>query len=153
MTKPEYAEKLLDPRWKEKRQEILTRDEFRCLDCGREPRPKEDNDEVVVLQVHHCKYIYGRDPWDYDNDTLRTLCSECHDVRHETEKEAVEALRLLMAKLRRHELYALKEGFQFRNFHTPMHGVPRNREEQDEQKALHEWFFSIEKLSHEWGKR
>lgn len=40
--------------------------------------------EVPVMNVHHKKYILDKEPWDYDNNDLITLCSECHKNLHET---------------------------------------------------------------------
>lgn len=34
------------------------------------------------LNVHHKYYVLGKKPWEYDNDALETLCSECHKNRH-----------------------------------------------------------------------
>jgi hypothetical protein len=64
-----YSELLRDPRWNERRVEILKRDEFTCREC-------EIKD--VTLQVHH--HFYHRDtmPWDYDDEILITLCEPCH---------------------------------------------------------------------------
>lgn len=64
-----YYQKLLDPRWQKKRLEILSRDDFQCLQCG---------DGKTTLHVHHGYYERGLDPWEYDDDTLHTLCEECH---------------------------------------------------------------------------
>jgi len=64
-----YYEKLKDPRWQKKRLEILERDWFECTNCG---------DENSTLHVHHGYYERNLDPWDYDSDTLWTLCAECH---------------------------------------------------------------------------
>jgi 5-methylcytosine-specific restriction endonuclease McrA len=64
-----YAEKLKDPRWQKKRLEILERDEWRCCWC---------EDEKEQLHVHHGCYQYGFDPWDYDDETMWTLCASCH---------------------------------------------------------------------------
>lgn len=64
-----YSEKLKDPRWQRKRLEIMERDEFSCKLCG---------DDQTTLNVHHCFYGKRRDPWDYDNDHLITLCEHCH---------------------------------------------------------------------------
>lgn len=66
-----YAEKLLDPRWQQKRLEVFERDNWSCVVCGR--RDKE-------LQVHHGYYAYGLEPWDYALDTLHTICHECHEL-------------------------------------------------------------------------
>src|SRR4051812_4429925 len=54
-----------DPRWQKKRLEIMQRDEFSCRKCG--------NDQAT-LNVHHTFYSPGRDPWDYPDASLVTLC-------------------------------------------------------------------------------
>jgi hypothetical protein len=63
-----YLQKLRDPRWREKRLEILERAEYSCENCQSEER----------LCVHHNQYEYGLDPWDYDSDYLVCLCRDCH---------------------------------------------------------------------------
>lgn len=65
-----YSEKLLDPRWQKKRLEIFERDEFVCQHCF---------DENNTLHVHHRFYIKNKNPWEYNNDTLITLCKNCHE--------------------------------------------------------------------------
>lgn len=67
----EYASKLLDPRWQKKRLEILERDKFTCFQCGSDQK---------TLHVHHSYYIKGRDPWNYPNWSLSTLCKRCHEI-------------------------------------------------------------------------
>lgn len=69
MAAKSYWEKLQDPRWQKKRLEILERDGWRCTECSDESKP---------LHVHHGYYEKGFDPWEYRNDTLRTLCEDCH---------------------------------------------------------------------------
>lgn len=64
-----YAQKLKDPRWQMKRLQIMKRDKFTCQLCG---------DKETTLNVHHKKYTYGKDPWDYENSMLITLCEHCH---------------------------------------------------------------------------
>lgn len=73
MTPQSYSELLLDPRWKKKRLEIIKRDRFECSSCGR---------IFTQLNVHHKRYIYGVDPWDYNNEDLITLCVNCHREEH-----------------------------------------------------------------------
>lgn len=68
----QYKDKLKDSRWLAKRQAILARDSFRCVICG------SNNG----LNVHHSAYIYGREPWEYDNKYLVTLCHKCHAKLH-----------------------------------------------------------------------
>ncbi len=66
----EYAAKFKDPRWQKKRLRILNRDDWTCQGCF---------DKSVTLNVHHRFYIKGKDPWDYPDHLLVTLCSTCHD--------------------------------------------------------------------------
>jgi 5-methylcytosine-specific restriction endonuclease McrA len=65
-----YQEKLQDPRWKERRMEILVRDKGRCVACG----------SPHWLQVHHKEYISGLEPWEYPDELLETLCRRCHEI-------------------------------------------------------------------------
>jgi 5-methylcytosine-specific restriction endonuclease McrA len=73
-----YKEALFKIEWKNKRQEILQRDNNKCRNCG----TGED------LQVHHRQYHFnselGRfvEPWEYSNPLLVTLCKKCHGLGH-----------------------------------------------------------------------
>lgn len=64
-----YAEKLKDPRWQKRRLEIMERDEWTCQWCATSEKS---------LNVDHKIYIQGRDPWNYNDDDLQTLCEDCH---------------------------------------------------------------------------
>lgn len=64
-----YQQKLRDPRWQRKRLLIFDRDRFTCCKC------KSDEKE---LQVHHLNYRTGKQPWEYDDRELITLCIDCH---------------------------------------------------------------------------
>jgi hypothetical protein len=66
-----YQKKLLDPRWQRLRLKILERDNFACQDCG---------ETTVTLHVDH-SYYERIEPWEYDQDTLMTLCGPCHTRR------------------------------------------------------------------------
>ena len=79
----EYKEKLKDPRWQKKRLEILKRDNWCCQSCF---------DPSSMLIVHHLKYIFGKEPWDYPNETLLTLCESCHLAEHELKEQFIEVL-------------------------------------------------------------
>ena len=70
-TKKNYSELLRDPRWQKKRLQILERDNFTCQGCG---------DTHNTLHVHHKEYVYGRDPWEYENEELITYCKDCHTI-------------------------------------------------------------------------
>lgn len=57
-----------DPRWRNKRSEVLERDNHKCQICGR-----------IAQEVHHIKYINSYNaPWNIENDYLVSLCKECH---------------------------------------------------------------------------
>ena len=74
-----YSEKLKDPRWQKKRSEVLERDNRTCRICDCQKKN---------MHVHHCIYFYGKDPWEYDNKTLQTLCPDCH-IEIEGHKEFI----------------------------------------------------------------
>ena len=38
-----------------------------------------------TLHVHHKYYIEDRNPWEYDENALITLCSDCHSEIHKQE--------------------------------------------------------------------
>ena len=67
-----YKDKLLHPKWQRKRLEILQRDNFTCTLCG---------DKETTLHIHHEEY--NGEPWDIDNDKLKTVCAHCHEATHE----------------------------------------------------------------------
>ena len=74
MTKKTYAEKLLDPRWQQLRLRVFERDEWKCRACGEKSK---------TLNAHHPVYHpFSEGPWDYEIDSIVTLCSECHSDEH-----------------------------------------------------------------------
>lgn len=79
MKKKDYYELLLDPRWQQKKTEILQRDNFTCQHCGRKDR---------TLHVHHLLYDKDAKPWEYDNKNLITLCDVCHENDTEESRES-----------------------------------------------------------------
>ena len=83
-----YAQKLRDPRWQKKRLEVMSRDGFKCRDCG---------DSTATLNVHHCAYD-RRGPWMVNDNLLLTLCEDCHEQRQESEDDARLALGYIFAK-------------------------------------------------------
>lgn len=38
-----------------------------------------------IMQVHHKKYINGRQAWNYQNSDLLTICKNCHVLIHKSE--------------------------------------------------------------------
>lgn len=85
-----YSEKLRDERWKNKRLQVKEDAENKCEDCG-----SSNN-----LEVHHCYYKYGLEPWQYPLDALKCLCSSCHEKRGKTEM----ILRARLADLNTNDL-------------------------------------------------
>jgi len=82
-----YSEKLQDPRWQKIRLQVFERDRWACQVCG---------DSTSTLNVHHWYYEKGRNPWEYEIDTLSTLCEGCHEFelqRGGIEKELLDTLR------------------------------------------------------------
>lgn len=77
MTKQEWFALFKHPEWQKKRLKILERDEFACVQCGTDQE---------MLHVHHTFYWDKEDeapPWDYDDETLISLCESCHKDEHE----------------------------------------------------------------------
>ena len=69
-----YDQQLGDKRWKLKADNIRIRDKHECRLCGA---------KNTQLDVHHIRYIYGREAWDYDDGDLVTLCHKCHEELHD----------------------------------------------------------------------
>jgi hypothetical protein len=67
-----YSDLLKDRRWQRKRLEVLDAAGWVCEECGSD----KNSDQ---LHAHHLRYVYGRDPWDYPSDELKSLCKPCHD--------------------------------------------------------------------------
>ena len=55
----------------------------------------------VYLHVHHTYYILSNKPWDYPDDALITLCSECHADFHQNNRVPIwfDDTRKVMANL------------------------------------------------------
>lgn len=90
-----YSEKLRDQRWSDKRDTVKDKANYKCQDCGSEKS----------LEVHHCFYKFGLEPWQYPIDSLRCLCSNCHEIRGKTEME----LRARMADLTTQDLKLMSD--------------------------------------------
>lgn len=68
-----YAINLRSSQWKAKANHIRIRDKHRCKKC---------KIKGVELHVHHKYYIHGREPWEYPDSALTTLCESCHHGAH-----------------------------------------------------------------------
>jgi hypothetical protein len=74
----DYAARLRTPEWKGRRDCIVSRDGGKCKLCGR----SGDDGAWDKLDVHHRYYIIGRQPWEYPDEALWTLCRDCHTKLH-----------------------------------------------------------------------
>lgn len=93
-----YAEKLKDPRWQRKRLEVMQRDEFACTECF---------DAESTLNVHHHYYEKGKNPWDYPDDALTTLCETCHKL---VEQERIDILKSITWEVPRVSIHRMAIG-------------------------------------------
>lgn len=80
MEKKTYTELLKDPRWIETSKHIREWDGEVCLLCG-------DSGSSANLQVHHLYYDQNKNPWEYNRESLVTLCEKCHRKIHQNEKD------------------------------------------------------------------
>lgn len=87
MNKQSYAQKLKDPRWQKKRLQIMERDNWSCRSC---------HTDKATLHVHHKYYAFGREPWDYHDDILITLCDRCHEAEEAFKDSIYDMPRVLL---------------------------------------------------------
>jgi RNA polymerase subunit RPABC4/transcription elongation factor Spt4 len=103
-----YGDLLMTSEWCLKRKEIIERDHNKCKVCKAEETiflerglhvnvdfiyenfevepVLRDADKQIILHVHHTYYILDKLPWEYDNDSLLTLCHNCHYDLHKDEE-------------------------------------------------------------------
>lgn len=67
--------------WKNKRLEILERDNYECQWCASEGHVTSSNHSI--LEIDHIKELEDYPELALDDDNLRTLCKPCHNKRHE----------------------------------------------------------------------
>ena len=85
--KPSYSEKLRDPRWQKSRLLIFQRDNWACQRC---------NSTENTLHVHHKLYIRDKEPWDYPDKLLVTLCEYCHQAETDELPKALDEVRVAL---------------------------------------------------------
>jgi hypothetical protein len=85
-TRSRYAEKLLDNRWQQRKSAIQIRDQFTCQKCKAKDK---------TVHVHHRHYQHGWEPWDYPDDLLVLLCSDCHKEEEECAEILTEMAKVL----------------------------------------------------------
>lgn len=132
-----YLEKLKDPRWQRKRKEIIDRDKSTCTVCG---------DTESQLHVHHGYYKTGKEPWEYDNNTLHTLCEYCHGqaedtmerIRYEIALISVKDLLLLSGIISRYHSCPNRRKFKFTTEGVAKHISEVIKESYQDQNPLSE---------------
>ena len=67
--------------WRELRERILKRDNYRCVSCFKESKN---------LHVHHLLYQKGRRIWEVPDFYLVTLCPKCHFLRPVSQRTGAE---------------------------------------------------------------
>ncbi|MCW5981249.1 MAG: hypothetical protein KIT09_24410 [Bryobacteraceae bacterium] len=92
-----YSERLKDPRWQKKRSRIPQRCNSQCEECA----------STQCIEVHHCYYRYGREPWQYPDIALLALCRSCHKDRADAEMR----FRLFQQSLSTEELRGIQAMF------------------------------------------
>ena len=68
-----YSEMLKSPLWQKRRLEIMERDKWKCCLC---------NTDDKQLHVHHTYYDSELNLWDYDDESMVTVCLDCHKNIH-----------------------------------------------------------------------
>ena len=63
-------------KWKRKREKILRRDGYLCVDCKRYGRHRE------AKEVHHIKHLDEYPELALVDDNLVSLCKACHNAKH-----------------------------------------------------------------------
>jgi hypothetical protein len=74
-----YSQKLRTPEWREFRERVFAHYPRVCFDCANDP---EDTEK---MEVHHRRYFWGREPWEYEMEDVRIVCRACHDEIHKCE--------------------------------------------------------------------
>ncbi len=90
-SKEKYLKLLRSPKWRRKALQILKRDNYQCTVCG----------SGEILEVHHTFYYDNYpDPWKYPNESLITICHNCHSNYHLANKSIIKpAIKGVVKKL------------------------------------------------------
>lgn len=75
-----YYDQLRSPYWQKKRLEILERDNFSCTYCGRDESLLDGDGEQLIVDHGYYDQTKKRAPWEYEVETLYTLCSRCNNM-------------------------------------------------------------------------
>lgn len=74
----DFLDSYRSTQWQEKKNKILTRDNYTCAICGKH------GDEHTLMHVHHLTYknCKNHHAWDCPDEDLVTLCEDCHKKVH-----------------------------------------------------------------------
>lgn len=77
----DFLDSYRSTQWQEKKNKILTRDNYTCAICGKH------GDEHTLMHVHHLTYknCKNHHAWDCPDEDLVTLCEDCHKKVHSGE--------------------------------------------------------------------
>ena len=73
-----FEEQYCHPSWQKKKYEIYERDGWQCKCCG-----NDFMQSASQLHAHHLYYDRSLHLWEYDNESLVTLCEVCHKKVHD----------------------------------------------------------------------
>ncbi len=76
-----YWQKLQDPRWQQKRLQVMSNQGWRCQKCG------ATEHSGIPFTVHHRYYVSKREPWNYPSGCYVLLCDPCHENDHSSPDE------------------------------------------------------------------
>ncbi len=76
-----YSYQIKDQRWQKQRRKILKRDEYKCRSC---------DTNNAKMHVHHLYYDILKSAWEYNDETLITLCEYCHKTLHLLEENNID---------------------------------------------------------------
>ncbi len=68
-----YEEMLETKEWRDKRDEVLLENLYKCKVCGKEDKANH---------VHHPSYNSRKLPWEYPNSFFEVLCEHHHEEMH-----------------------------------------------------------------------
>ncbi len=111
-----YYEQLRHPRWQRKRLEVLNRDCWKCQECGT---------DVSELQVHHGYYAKGKMAWEHPDETLHSLCDNCHEIAEAMLAEIREGIGALKFSDLQKLIDWLKTGERPADRETPLPPLPK----------------------------
>lgn len=92
----QYQESILRPEWADRSREIKERDNYTCQKCYK---------KTGGLHVHHKYYVFGRQPWEYPDQALVTLCNYCHSEEHYSKVPNYQESDLALLKIEAPNIY------------------------------------------------